>query len=137
MTERRPEFQGEPFEKGLKIRREVLGNAYVDRSLDAADDMSAPLQKLLTEWCWGEIWGRPGLDRRTRSVLNLGMLMALNRSAELKLHVRGALNNGLSREEIGEIILQGAVYCGAPASLEAMKVARSVFAEIDEEAGAS
>ena len=80
----RPEFEGEQFEKGLQIRREVLGDAYVDRSIAAADDVSAPLQKLLTEWCWGEIWSRPGLERRMRSVLNLGMIMALNRSAEFK-----------------------------------------------------
>ncbi|WP_420410141.1 carboxymuconolactone decarboxylase family protein [Hoeflea sp.] len=133
MTDRRPEFQTEQFEKGLKIRREVLGDAYVDRSIAAADDVSAPLQKLLTEWCWGEIWSRPGLDRKMRSVLNLGMIMALNRSAELKLHVRGALNNGLTREEIVEIILQGAIYCGAPTSLDAMRTAQAVFAEIDAE----
>lgn len=133
MTDRRPEFQGEQFEKGLQIRREVLGDAYVDRSIAAADDVSAPLQKLLTEWCWGEIWSRPGLERRMRSVLNLGMLMALNRSDEFKLHVRGALNNGVTREEIMEIILQGAIYCGAPASLEALRCAKAVFAEVDAE----
>lgn len=133
MTDRRPEFKGEQFEKGLQIRREVLGDAYVDRSIAAADDVSAPLQKLLTEWCWGEIWSRPGLERRMRSVLNLGMLMALNRSDEFKLHVRGALNNGVTREEILEIILQGAIYCGAPASLEALRSAKAVFAEVDAE----
>ncbi|MBC7281065.1 carboxymuconolactone decarboxylase family protein [Hoeflea sp.] len=129
----RPEFQGEQFEKGLQIRREVLGDAYVDRSLAAADNASAPLQKLLTEWCWGEVWSRPGLERRLRSVLNLGMIMALNRSAEFKLHVRGALTNGVTRDEIVEIILQGAIYCGAPASLDAMRAAQAVFAEIDAE----
>jgi len=129
----RPEFEGEQFEKGLQIRREVLGDAYVDRSIAAADDVSAPLQKLLTEWCWGEIWSRPGLERRMRSVLNLGMIMALNRSAEFKLHVRGALNNGVTREEIVEIILQGAIYCGAPASLDAMRAAQTVFADVDAE----
>lgn len=133
MTDRRPEFTGEQFEKGLQIRREVLGDAYVDRSIAAADDVSAPLQKLLTEWCWGEIWSRPGLERRMRSVLNLGMLMALNRSDEFKLHVRGALNNGVTREEIVEIVLQGAIYCGAPASLEALRSTKAVFAEVDAE----
>ena len=133
MTDRRPEFQGEQFEEGLKIRREVLGSAYVDRSIAAADDVSASLQKLITEWCWGEIWSRPGLERRMRSVLNLGMTMALNRPAEFRLHVRGALNNGLTREEVVEIILQGAVYCGVPASLDAMRCAQAVFAEIDAE----
>ncbi|MCR9121701.1 MAG: carboxymuconolactone decarboxylase family protein [Phyllobacteriaceae bacterium] len=136
MTNNRPEFQGEQFDKGLQIRREVLGDAYVDRSIAAADDVSAPLQKLITEWCWGEIWGRPGLERRMRSVLNLGMTMALNRSAEFRLHVRGALNNGLTREEVVEIILQGAIYCGVPASLDAMRSAQTVFAELDEEADA-
>lgn len=136
MTNNRPEFQGEQFDKGLQIRRQVLGDAYVDRSIAAADDVSAPLQKLITEWCWGEIWGRPGLERRMRSVLNLGMTMALNRSAEFRLHVRGALNNGLTREEIVEIILQGAIYCGVPASLDAMRSAQTVFAELEEEAAA-
>lgn len=129
----RSEFQGDQFEKGLKIRREVLGNAYVEKSLKAADDVSAPLQKLITEWCWGEIWSRPGLERKMRSVLNLGMTMALNRQAEFKLHLRGALNNGLTKDEIIEIILQGAIYCGAPASLDAMKSAQAAFAEIEEE----
>lgn len=135
MKTRHPDFQGERFDKGLQIRSEVLGDKYVDRSLASADDTSAPLQKLITEWCWGEIWGRPGLERRMRSVLNLGMIMALNRSAEFKLHVRGALNNGLTREEIVEIILQGAVYCGVPASLDAMRSAQAVFAEMDTENG--
>jgi 4-carboxymuconolactone decarboxylase len=129
----RSEFQGEQFEKGLKIRREVLGDQYVERSLAAADDVSAPLQKLITEWCWGEIWARPGLERRMRSVLNLGMTMALNRQAEFKLHLRGALNNGLTKDEVIEIILQGAIYCGAPASLDAMKSAQATFAEIEAE----
>jgi len=133
MSSKRPEFEGEQFEKGLQIRREVLGDKYVDRSIAAADDMSAPLQKLITEWCWGEVWNRPGLDRRMRSVLNLGMMMGLNRSAEYKLHVRGALNNGLSREEIVETILQGAIYCGVPASLDAMRSAQAVFRELDGE----
>jgi 4-carboxymuconolactone decarboxylase len=129
----RDEFQGEQFEKGLKIRKEVLGSGYVDQSLAAADDVSAPLQKLITEWCWGEIWSRPELDRRSRSLLNLGMTMALNRQAEFKLHLRGALNNGLTKEEVIEVILQGAIYCGAPASLDAMKSAQAVFADMEAE----
>jgi len=132
----RPEFEGEQFEKGLAIRREVLGEAYVARSLAAADEVSAPLQKLITEWCWGEIWSRPNLERRMRSVLNLGMTMALNRQAEFKLHLRGALNNGVTKEEIIEIILQGAIYCGAPASLDAMKSAQAAFKEIEDERAA-
>lgn len=132
----RPEFEGEQFEKGLAIRREVLGDAYVERSLAAADEVSAPLQKLITEWCWGEVWSRPNLERRMRSVLNLGMTMALNRQAEFKLHLRGALNNGVTKDEIIEIILQGAIYCGAPASLDAMKSAQAAFKEIEDEQAA-
>jgi 4-carboxymuconolactone decarboxylase len=127
----RPEFTGEQFQKGLKIRREVLGPEYVDRSVANADDMTAPLQKLVTEWCWGEIWGRPGLDRKTRSFLNLAMLTALNRPHEIRLHVRGAINNGLTRQEIQEVILQAAIYCGVPAALDCMKVAVEVLKEID------
>ncbi|HXT08794.1 MAG TPA: carboxymuconolactone decarboxylase family protein [Roseiarcus sp.] len=136
MSATRSEFQGAAFEKGLSVRKEVLGDAYVNRSLASATDYSAPLQKLITEWCWGEIWGRPGLERRLRSVLNLGMTMALNRGVEFKAHARGALNNGLTREEIIEIILQGAIYCGAPASLDAMRIAQSLFDEMDSESKA-
>src|SRR5437764_710325 len=132
MNATRPEFQGDQFDKGLGIRKQVLGDAYVEKSLAGATDYSAPLQKLITEWCWGEIWGRPGLERKLRSVLNLGMTMALNRSNEFKVHVRGALNNGLTREEVVEIILQGAIYCGAPASLDAMRTAQSLFDELDQ-----
>jgi 4-carboxymuconolactone decarboxylase len=129
---KRPEFQGEQFEKGLKVRREVLGSAYVDKSVDSATDMTAPLQKLVTEWCWGEVWTRPGLDRRTRSFLNLAFLTALNRPHELRLHVRGAITNGLTREEIREVVLQAAIYCGVPAAIDAMRTAVDVFKEIDE-----
>jgi 4-carboxymuconolactone decarboxylase len=131
---RRVEFQGEQFEKGLAIRREVLGGAYVDKSVDAATDVSAPLQKLVTEWCWGEVWSRPGLDRRTRSFLNLAMLTALNRPHEIKLHVRGALNNGVTREEIGEVVLQAAIYCGVPAALDTLRVVTETYAQLDAEA---
>jgi len=126
------EQQDEDFRKGLEIRRSVLGAEYVDRSLAAADEFTEDLQRYLTKTCWGEIWGRPGLDRRTRSILNLGMISALNRSQELKLHIRGALNNGLSRDEIKEIFLQVGIYCGAPAALESFRVAREVFEEIDD-----
>ena len=125
----RPEFQSPLFEKGLKIRKEVLGAEHVQKSLDSATDFTAPMQKLVTEWCWGELWSRPGLDRRTRSIINLSMLSALNRPHEVRLHVRGALNNGLSQEEIIEILLQVAVYCGVPAALDSMKVAAEVLAE--------
>lgn len=130
---RRPEFQGERFEKGLEIRRAVLGDSYVDRSLEGASDATADLQKLITEWCWGEVWGRPGLDRRARSILNLGMLAALNRPNEMALHMRGALNNGVTRSEIKEIVLQVAIYCGAPAALDVQKIANQLFAEMDDE----
>jgi 4-carboxymuconolactone decarboxylase len=124
-------MNGEMFDKGLKVRREVLGDAYVDKSLREADDFTQDLQKLVTEYCWGEIWNRPGLDRRTRSFLNLAMITALNRPHELKLHVRGALNNGLTREEIKEAFLQAAIYCGVPAALDSFRVAREVFKEVD------
>jgi 4-carboxymuconolactone decarboxylase len=125
----RPEFQSALFEKGLKIRKEVLGAEHVQKSLDSATDFTAPMQKLVTEWCWGELWSRPGLDRRTRSIINLSMLSALNRPHEVRLHVRGALNNGLSQDEIIEILLQVAIYCGVPAALDSMKVAAEVLAE--------
>lgn len=121
------------FDQGLTIRREVLGTDYVNASLAGADEFGAPMQKLVTEWCWGEVWGRPDLDRRTRSAINLAMLAALNRQHELKVHVRGALNNGLTRTEIREILLQSAVYCGVPAGLEAMRSAREALAAIDAE----
>lgn len=124
------------FERGLATRRAVLGDAYVESSLSATDAFNEPMQKLVTEFCWDEIWNRPGLDRRSRSILNLGMLAALNRSHELKLHVRGALNNGVSRDELREIFLQLSVYCGVPAGIDAFRVAREVLREIDSEAAA-
>ncbi|ASC64437.1 4-carboxymuconolactone decarboxylase [Achromobacter denitrificans] len=129
----RPEFQSEQFQKGLEVRRSVVGNAYVDKSLDGADDLTAPLQKLVTEYCWGEVWTRDGLERKTRSFLNLAMLIALNRPNELRLHMRGAINNGISREEIVEVVLQAAIYCGVPAALDAMKAAREVIADMEKE----
>ena len=101
--------------------------------MNAATDFTAPLQKLVTEYCWGDVWTRPGLDRRARSILNLGMLMALNRKDELKLHVRGALNNGMTREEVGEAVLQAGIYCGVPAALDSMRVVVETFKAIDEE----
>ncbi|MBS7539859.1 4-carboxymuconolactone decarboxylase [Ancylobacter lacus] len=125
------------FEKGLSIRRAVVGSAYVDKSLAEADDFSRPLQELVTKYCWGEVWGREGLARRDRSLLNLGMIAALNRPHELKLHVRGALNNGLTRDEIREALLQVAIYCGVPASLDSFRIAREVFAEEDAKAAST
>ena len=125
----RKEFNTEMFAKGLKNRKEVLGAEHVQKSLDAVDDFTADIQKLVTEWCWGELWGRPGLDRRTRSIINLSMLAALNRPHEIRLHVRGALNKGLTQEDIKEIFLQVAIYCGVPAALDGRKVAAEVIAE--------
>jgi 4-carboxymuconolactone decarboxylase len=111
------------YERGLATRREVLGADYVDRAIAGATEFSAPLQELVTEYCWGAVWTREGIDRRTRSLLNLAMLTALNRPHELAGHVRGAVNNGCSEEEIRETLLQAAVYCGLPAALDAFRVA--------------
>jgi 4-carboxymuconolactone decarboxylase len=117
------------FDQGLKTRREVLGSPYVDKAINTADDFNRPMQELVTTYCWGEVWGRPGLDRKTRSMLNLAMLTALNRPHELRIHVRGAIRNGVTKEEMREIFLQCGVYCGAPAALESFKIAKDVFAE--------
>lgn len=119
----------ELFDKGLKVRREVLGAQYVDKAVASADDFNRPLQELVTQYCWGEIWNRPGLDRRTRSLLNLAMLTALNRPHELALHVKGALNNGVTKEEIAEVFLQASIYCGVPAGVDSFRIARQVFDE--------
>jgi 4-carboxymuconolactone decarboxylase len=118
------------FDKGLKTRREVLGAEYVDNALKNADEFNQPMQEFVTEYCWDQVWNRPGLDRRTRSLLNLAMLTALNRPHELKLHVRGALNNGVSKDEIREVFLQTAVYCGVPAAIDSFRSAREVFKEL-------
>ena len=118
------------FDKGLKVRREVLGAEYVDESLKNADSFTMPIQELVTQYCWGEVWNRPGLDRRTRSLLNLAMLTALNRPHEVRLHDRGAINNGVTKEEITEVFLQAAIYCGVPAAIDSIRVAREVFKEM-------
>ncbi len=115
------------YDRGLEIRRDVLGAEYVDRSLAGADDFMTAFQRITTEWCWGYAWSRDGVDRRTRSLINLAMLTALNRSAEIKLHVRGALNNGVTVEEIRETLLHATVYCGIPAGLDAFKAAHEVL----------
>ena len=114
----------------MKTRREVLGADYVDASIANADDFNMPMQELVTEYCWNEIWNRPGLDRRTRSIMNLCMITALNRPHELKLHVRGAINNGLTKEEIKEVFLQTAIYCGVPAAIDSFRNAKEVFKEM-------
>ena len=115
------------FREGLALRRELVGEEAVDKAFADPDDFARPMQELVTEQCWGAIWTRPGLDRRTRSFLNMAMLIALNRPNELRLHIGGALENGITKEEIKEVCLQAFVYCGVPASLDAFKVAQEVF----------
>ena len=117
------------FEKGLQIRRTVLGNEYVDKAIAQMDELSRPLQELVTEYCWGTIWTRPQLPHKIRSMITLAMLTALNRPHELKIHIRGALNNGCTKEEIGEVLLQTAIYCGVPAAVDSFRVMREVFAQ--------
>jgi 4-carboxymuconolactone decarboxylase len=119
--------QSDQFKKGLEMRRAVLGADYVDGSLAKADDFMMAFQEITTEWCWGYAWTRPGLERKTRSMLNLAMLTALGKPAELKLHVKGALANGVSVDEIKEILLHATVYCGIPAGLDAFKAAHEVL----------
>ena len=120
------------FDRGLEIRKAVLGAEFVENSFKTADDFNRPMQELATEYCWGYVWGREGLPRKTRSMLNLAMISALNRPHELKMHVAGALRNGLTREEICEVFLQVAIYCGVPAGVDSFRTAREVFAEIDK-----
>jgi len=127
----RPDLEG-LFEQGLAVRREVLGAGYVDGSLARANAFMQAFQDITTEMCWGYAWTRPGLDRRTRSFLNLAMLTALNRPAEIKLHVRGAVANGLTPDEIKETLLHATVYCGIPAGLDAFKAANEVLVEMGE-----
>ncbi|MGD9952278.1 MAG: carboxymuconolactone decarboxylase family protein [Burkholderiales bacterium] len=119
----------ERYESGLKTRREVLGAGYVDKAMAGVDDFSKPFVELLNTYCWNDIWNRPGLDRKTRSMLNLAMLSALGKEHELKLHLNGALNNGISKEQIREVLLQVAIYCGVPAAVVAFRCAREVFKE--------
>ena len=119
----------ERMQAGLKTRREVLGPAYVDKTMSGTDEFNREFQELLSTYCWNDIWNRPGLPRKTRSVMNLCMLIALGKTHELKLHIRGALNNGMTRDEIKEVFLQTAIYCGVPAAVEAFRCAREVFAE--------
>jgi 4-carboxymuconolactone decarboxylase len=120
---------GELFNRGLEIRKAVLGAEHVQKQLAAADEFNRPLQELVTEYCWGAVWTREGLPRKTRSMLNLAMLTALNRPHELKLHLRGALRNGVTKEEIREILLQAGIYAGIPAAVDAFRTAREVLNE--------
>lgn len=123
----------ETYERGLHIRSEVLGAQYVDRALADADDFTKPLQDLVTEYCWGAVWGREELSRKTRSMLNLAMISVLNRPNELRMHVKAALTNGVTREEIREIFLQVAIYAGVPAAVDSFRTAREAFAERDQD----
>ena len=124
----------ELFDKGMEIRRATLGDAYVDRALGRMNDFNRPMQELVTEYCWGEVWGRPGLSRRDRSMINIAMIAILNRHNELKGHLRGALNNGLTREEVAEVLLQVGIYGGIPAAVDSFNIATDTFNELDAEA---
>ena len=119
-------------DKGLEIRKAVLGEAYVANALKNADDFNKPFQELVTEYCWGAVWGREELPRKTRSMLNIAMISILNRPHELRAHLKGALTNGVSRDEIREILMQVAIYGGMPAAVDSFRIAREVFAEIDK-----
>lgn len=123
----------ELFERGLEIRKSVLGSEYVDKSLANADDFTMPLQRLVTEYCWGACWGREELPKKMRSMLNLAMLACLGRNHELKIHTKGAIRNGCTREEIREVLLQVAIYCGVPAAVDSFRVAKEALAELDAE----
>jgi 4-carboxymuconolactone decarboxylase len=121
------------YDRGLAIRKAVLGNEYVEKALASADAFTRPLQELVTEYCWGAVWGREGLGRRDRSLINLAMISTLNRPHELKIHVKGALTNGVTRVEICEVLLQVAIYAGVPAAVDSFRIAREAFAELDAE----
>ena len=124
-------MNSEMFNKGLSKRRKVLGDEYVDKALATADEFGADLQKLITEYAWGEVWNKEALSDKERSMINLGMISALNRPHELELHLKGAINNGLTKEQIKDIFLQVTVYCGAPAGIDSMRIARKVFKEMN------
>lgn len=119
------------YDKGLALRKEILGEAYVEKQLREADDFNQPLQEMVTEYCWGWLWNRPGLPKKTRSMLNLALLATLNRHQEFKTHVKGALKNGCTRGEISEVLLQVAMYSGIPAGVEAFRLAREAFRELE------
>jgi 4-carboxymuconolactone decarboxylase len=131
-SRRNPSMDKKMYDKGLEIRTEVLGKDYVEKALRSADDFNKPHQELVTEYCWGAVWGREGLSRKTRSMLNLAMIGVLNRPHELRAHIRGALTNGVTREEIREVFMQLTIYAGVPAGVDAFRIAREVFAEMDK-----
>ena len=124
----------EIYDRGLEMRKQVLGAEHVQRSLDAATNFSRDIQELVTQYCWGEVWTRPGIDLKTRSAINLAMLTALNRGHELSVHVRGALSNGMTTDEIKEILMQTAIYCGVPAALESFRIAEATIREVTADA---
>ena len=124
-------MSNEVFERGLSIRKDTLGKEFVENSFANADDFNMPMQELVTEYCWGAVWGREGLSRKTRSMLNLAMISALNRPHELKMHVKGALKNGVTKDEIREIFMQVAIYAGVPAGVDSFRIAREAFAEAE------
>jgi len=126
-------MDSETYEKGREIRTAVLGADYVERAAANADEFSQPLQDLVTEYCWGAVWGRDGLPRKTRSMINLAMIATLNRPQELATHIRGALSNGVTKDEIREIFLQVGVYAGIPAAVDSFRVAKAAFAELENE----
>ncbi|MGF4046192.1 carboxymuconolactone decarboxylase family protein [Paenarthrobacter nitroguajacolicus] len=125
----KPKTKTESYDVGLSVRKKVMGLPHVEQTLESSSPFSRPIQDLITEYAWGKVWSRPGLDLKSRSILTLGMLTALNRSTELAGHVRGALNNGLTEEEILEVLLQTMVYCGAPAAQESFRIAEKVISE--------
>ncbi|MBX9640783.1 MAG: carboxymuconolactone decarboxylase family protein [Mycobacteriaceae bacterium] len=125
-------MDSETYQRGRQIRSEVLGKEYVDNALAQADEFTGPLQDLVTEYCWGAVWGRDGLTRKTRSMLNLAMTSVLNRPHELRTHLRAALTNGVTREEIREVFLQVAIYAGIPAAVNSFRTAGEIFAELDK-----
>ena len=124
--------ESERYEDGMKVRRAVLGDAHVERTLTRRNDFNTEFQELITRYAWGEIWSRPGLPRHTRSLLSVAMMVALNRPDELRLHVRAAFNNGVTRDELKEVLLQAAIYCGVPAANSAFHLAEEVFAQMEQ-----
>ena len=124
-------MNSETYQRGREIRSEVLGKDYVDKAIAGADDFTGPLQDLVTEYCWGAVWGRDGLTRKTRSMLNLAMTSVLNRPHELRTHIKAALTNGVTREEIREVFLQVAIYAGVPAAVDSFRTAGEIFAQLD------
>jgi 4-carboxymuconolactone decarboxylase len=132
-TPKELEMTKEVFDRGLAIRKDVLGAEYVENAMRNADEFNMPMQELTTEYCWGYVWGREGLPRKTRSMLNLAMISALNRPHELKIHVKGALKNGVTKAEIREVLLQVAIYCGVPAGVDSFRIAREAFNEVEKQ----